>query len=155
MFKAKESEHRVYGKHCSWHFYDFSLFQTCFIGFVTVFSVLKQPKQVFFNPIKYILTSFTHSVLLLSNLLFFVLTSKIYFFTVGFANPALYKWAGNQNIFNDITSGKNNCCAGGWSGSTVVCCPENGFYAVKGWDPVTGLGSINVGNLIAAWSALP
>ena len=75
--------------------------------------------------------------------------------SVGFANPALYAWSDRADIFHDITEGKNNCCAGGWAGSTVVCCPENGFKAVKGWDPVTGLGSINVGNLIEAWSSLP
>ena len=30
--KAKESVHRVYGKHCSFDFYSSSLFQTCFIA---------------------------------------------------------------------------------------------------------------------------
>ena len=74
--------------------------------------------------------------------------------SVGFANPALYGWQGDNSIFNDIEQGANNCCAGGWSGSTVTCCPTNGFYATKGWDPVTGLGSVNFGNLIAAWAAL-
>jgi len=75
--------------------------------------------------------------------------------SVGFANPALYNWAGNAAIFRDITSGQNNCAAGGWQGSTVVCCPDNGFHAVKGWDPASGLGSINVGNLLDVWEELP
>jgi tripeptidyl-peptidase-1 len=73
---------------------------------------------------------------------------------VGFANPALYEWAGNADIFHDITEGANNCCSGGWSGSIVTCCPSHGFHATKGWDPTTGLGSVNVGNLISAWMAL-
>jgi tripeptidyl-peptidase I len=75
--------------------------------------------------------------------------------SVGFANPTLYSFSKRDDIYHDITKGKNNCCAGGWSGSTVVCCPKQGFRAVKGWDPVSGLGSINVGNLIDVWSGLP
>jgi len=74
--------------------------------------------------------------------------------SVGFANPALYSWAATPGIFRDITQGKNNCCSGGWSGSTVVCCPSNGFYATPGWDATSGLGSVNVGNLVEAWAAL-
>ena len=35
-YKSEESVHRVYGKHCSWHFYSTSLFQTYFIVFATV-----------------------------------------------------------------------------------------------------------------------
>ena len=41
---------------------------------------------------------------------------------LGFLNPLLYS---NPGIFNDITSG------------------GNGFYCAKGWDPVTGLGTMN------------
>ena len=52
--KAKESEHRVYGKHCSIHFCSSSLLQICFIVIVAISSILKHPKQVLFNPIKYI-----------------------------------------------------------------------------------------------------
>ena len=74
--------------------------------------------------------------------------------SVGFANPALYGWAGDAGIFNDITDGANNCCAGGWKGDTVTCCSAHGFHAVKGWDAATGLGSVNAGNLIAAWMTL-
>ena len=79
---------------------------------------------------------------------------------VGFANPALYEWgasgwgAAAAALFHDVTSGQNNCCAGGWSGDTAICCPSNGFYATPGWDAVTGLGSVNAGNLIEAWAAL-
>ena len=76
--------------------------------------------------------------------------------TVGFANPALYAWAGDASIFNDVTWGSNECTAlgGGGLGSQPVCCAENGFRAAKGWDAATGLGSVNVGGLIEAWAAL-
>ena len=76
--------------------------------------------------------------------------------TVGFANPALYKWAGDASIFHDITSGSNECTAlgGGGLGTLPVCCPHSGFRAEKGWDAATGLGSVNVGNIIEAWAAL-
>lgn len=79
---------------------------------------------------------------------------------VGFANPALYSWASwgaadaGAALFHDVTSGQNNCCAGGWSGNTAICCPSNGFFATLGWDAVTGLGSVNAGSLIEAWAAL-
>ena len=74
--------------------------------------------------------------------------------SVGFANPALYAWAGDAAIFHDVAAGQNDCCAGGWQGAAVVCCPGNGFRAVAGWDPVTGLGSVNAGNLVEAWVGL-
>ena len=41
---------------------------------------------------------------------------------LGFLNPLLYA---NPDIFNDITEG------------------SNGFHCAKGWDPVTGLGTMN------------
>lgn len=49
--------------------------------------------------------------------------------TVGFANPVLYSYA--SQIFQDITQGNNDMCGG------LV----EGFAAVPGWDPVTGLGT--------------
>ena len=53
---------------------------------------------------------------------------------VGFLNPVLYA---NSTLFmNDVTSGKNNC-----TGSTS-CCRE-GFSAAPGWDPASGLGTLN------------
>lgn len=54
--------------------------------------------------------------------------------SLGFINPTLYK-AGSSS-FNDITSGNNKCCA------STVCCTE-GFSATTGWDPLTGLGSVD------------
>jgi len=62
---------------------------------------------------------------------------------LGFLNPALYSLQGT-NAFNDITYGINNCCA-----EAIVCC-EYGFLATPGWDPMTGLGSPNFGNLMPA-----
>ncbi|KAI0644035.1 family S53 protease-like protein [Trametes meyenii] len=49
---------------------------------------------------------------------------------LGFLNPLLYSLAGTT-AFNDITSGSNPGC------NTL------GFPAVKGWDPITGLGTPN------------
>eukprot|EP00466_Bigelowiella_natans_P005681 jgi/Bigna1/40855/e_gw1.46.4.1 len=57
---------------------------------------------------------------------------------VGFINPTLYSAKGST--CNDITSGENDCCAG--SPGSEVCCSE-GFYAAKGWDPLTGWGSVD------------
>lgn len=53
---------------------------------------------------------------------------------VGWINPALYTYA--DSIVNDITSGNNFCAANGQR------CPQ-GFYATPGWDPATGLGSVD------------
>jgi len=68
---------------------------------------------------------------------------------LGFVNPSLYKLASSsvgKSIFNDITSGENNCCA---AQSNPVCC-QYGFTAFSGWDPLTGLGSVNFEKLSAA-----
>ena len=58
---------------------------------------------------------------------------------LGWLNPFIYQ---NPAAFNDITVGNNQYC-------TVFCCCS-GFNARKGWDPVTGLGSPNYPNLLAA-----
>ena len=55
---------------------------------------------------------------------------------VGFANPMIYSYF-QSFLLNDITSGSNNCGA-----FAYVCC-EQGYSAVPGWDPLTGLGSVN------------
>jgi kumamolisin len=57
---------------------------------------------------------------------------------VGFMNPFLYKnaMAGTAPFFNDITSGDNE-----------------GYSAAKGWDPVTGWGSLNGDKLLSAYKA--
>ena len=74
--KAKWSEYRVYGKHCSFDFYYSSLFQTCFIVFITFSFILKHPNKSFFNVIN-IWTTFTHTVLLyiIKISIFFISTS--------------------------------------------------------------------------------
>lgn len=64
---------------------------------------------------------------------------------LGFLNPALYQLS--SNAFHDITVGENNCCAG--QPGSAVCC-QYGFNATTGWDPVTGLGSINYKNFAPA-----
>jgi hypothetical protein len=55
--------------------------------------------------------------------------------SLGWLNPALY--ANYQKFTNDVTSGDNNCVSGG-----DICC-GSGYNSIAGWDPVTGLGSVN------------
>jgi len=63
---------------------------------------------------------------------------------LGFLNPFLYQmWTSQPNTFNDITSGDNKCTE---SGCAASC---QGYYAYKGWDAVSGLGSPNVQNMIS------
>lgn len=54
---------------------------------------------------------------------------------IGFLNIILYE--SHHHYANDITVGNNSCSSNG------ICCKDLGFNATKGWDPVTGLGSIN------------
>ena len=61
--------------------------------------------------------------------------------TLGFLNPTLYNLAGTS-AFTDITKGSNNCCANPGRGQQQTCC-SYGFEAQAGWDPVSGLGTIN------------
>ncbi|PSS25469.1 hypothetical protein M430DRAFT_56216 [Amorphotheca resinae ATCC 22711] len=60
--------------------------------------------------------------------------------TVGFVNPVLYQ---NPDAFKDITTGDNPGCG------------TDGFSAVKGWDPVTGLGTPIFSKLLDVFMALP
>ena len=73
---------------------------------------------------------------------------------LGNVNPMLYALAASSpTAFHDITSGNNNapCTAGSKN------CPAGttsfGFSAGAGYDQVTGLGSLDVANLISAWTA--
>jgi tripeptidyl-peptidase-1 len=60
---------------------------------------------------------------------------------LGWINSRLYQLVASSNVIvNDITVGENNCCAG--SPGSIVCC-QYGFNATTGWDPLTGLGSLN------------
>ena len=73
--------------------------------------------------------------------------------SIGWVNPALYK---NSNLFvNDITSGNNKCTSSSVVGAPngFVCCSQ-GFFTAPGWDPVTGLGSLNYGKMESAFLAL-
>ncbi|TVY31921.1 Aorsin [Lachnellula subtilissima] len=59
---------------------------------------------------------------------------------IGFNNPALYA---NPSMLNDITNGSNPSCG------------TDGFQAVPGWDPVTGLGTPNYPKRAAYFMSLP
>ncbi|EGG07175.1 putative aorsin endoprotease precursor [Melampsora larici-populina 98AG31] len=61
--------------------------------------------------------------------------------TIGFINPTLYS-ARFQEAFNDITNGSNPGCG------------TDGFSAVPGWDPVTGLGTLDFSKLLPLWTKL-
>jgi len=57
---------------------------------------------------------------------------------LGFLNPLLYKaYAAYPAAFHDITFGDNKCTENGCSSDC------QGFVCAAGWDPVTGLGSLN------------
>ena len=70
---------------------------------------------------------------------------------VGNANPKLYSLAqSNPAVFHDVTSGNN----------IVTVCPTRrtcnspiGYNAGVGYDQVTGLGTLDVSQLVQAWSA--
>ncbi|ORY67675.1 Pro-kumamolisin [Pseudomassariella vexata] len=59
---------------------------------------------------------------------------------VGFINPVLYE---NPQIMNDITTGNNPGCG------------TDGFAAVEGWDPLTGLGTPDYPSLEKLFTGLP
>lgn len=59
---------------------------------------------------------------------------------VGFVNPVLYA---TPRLFRDITTGNNDICG------------IDGFEAVEGWDPVTGLGTPDYPTLLETFLALP
>ena len=71
----------------------------------------------------------------------------------GLANTALYSLAANastySSAFHDVTSGNNNCNAG----ATYCGTTTGGFAAGTGYDQVTGLGSVDLANLVSAWPA--
>ena len=58
--------------------------------------------------------------------------------SVGYFHPVLYA---NSALFtNDITSGNILCP------TPNICCSQ-GFYSSPGWDPASGLGSLNYGKM--------
>ncbi len=72
----------------------------------------------------------------------------------GNINPVLYGLASNAgtyaSVFHDITSGSTGCVTG-----ATNCTPtaESSYAAGTGYDLATGLGSLNIGALAAAWPA--
>lgn len=65
--------------------------------------------------------------------------------SLGWVNPALY--AHSDSFVTDVTSGSTYCAADG------TCCPQ-GFTATVGWDPATGLGSVNYDRLLSTFISL-
>jgi len=64
--------------------------------------------------------------------------------TLGFLNPSLYYYNANALGFkytSDVTQGDNRCFPDVTGATSGGCCGE-GYFATKGWDPVTGFGSI-------------
>jgi tripeptidyl-peptidase-1 len=66
--------------------------------------------------------------------------------TMGFINPFLYTYY--ASFINYITYGNNSCTA------SSICC-SHGYSAVSGWDPVTGLGSVNFTSFYTAAMSSP
>jgi subtilase family serine protease len=82
----------------------------------------------------------------------------------GLLNPNLYALAATpaNGVFNDVTvatSGVTNCvvttpsmCNNSTAGTTGLTGGLSGYLVTPGFDEATGLGSINVANLITNWS---
>ncbi len=76
---------------------------------------------------------------------------------LGQINPTLYGLAANSityaRAFHDITSGTNGCTA---APTTVPCTTANAasYPATTGYDEATGLGSIDLYNLLTSWPAV-
>ncbi len=81
---------------------------------------------------------------------------------VGFINPTLYSYGLEPaNVYNDVTSGHNGCCANGDtspSGLASTLCCTAAFNATAAWDATTGWGSIDytaLSNMLNGYSAAP
>jgi tripeptidyl-peptidase-1 len=73
------------------------------------------------------------------------------FSTLGWINPFLYQYY--TQFTNDITGGTKNSCSQlkvRADGSVYNKCCKEGFFPAVGWDPSTGLGSINFDAFLAA-----
>jgi uncharacterized protein (TIGR03437 family) len=73
---------------------------------------------------------------------------------VGNINPNLYRLQQTApNVFHDITTGNNfHLCQSGSTGCTNGF-TSIGFNAGPGWDPVTGIGSVDAYNLLTEWGS--
>jgi len=71
--------------------------------------------------------------------------------SLGWILPKLYSNGTGTAVANDITAGRNNCCAG-QNIYQLTCCPH-GYSATKGWDPITGWGSLNYKRFSAAFAS--
>jgi tripeptidyl-peptidase-1 len=60
--------------------------------------------------------------------------------SIGFINPTAYA---HPEVFTDVTTGNNGGCG------------VDGWFAVPGWDPVTGLGTPNYPKMLELWMSLP
>lgn len=87
-----------------------------------------------------------------SGMLALINQAKGYTTGQGLINSTLYTLAANSttyaSAFHDITSGNNDCLAG-----SGFCSGTAGFSAGTGYDQVTGLGTIDLGNLANVWPA--
>ena len=72
---------------------------------------------------------------------------------VGFLNPALYRLSQTLGA-NDVTAGTNNCVLQSADPNVPTTCCAQGFRATRGWDPLTGFGSLNVTNFVGTLLAL-
>jgi len=66
----------------------------------------------------------------------------------GDLNPLLYLFVARaeySRVFHDVTTGNNSVVLADANGNPVTI---NGYNATPGWDAVTGLGSIDLGNAI-------
>jgi subtilase family serine protease len=69
---------------------------------------------------------------------------------LGYINPALYKLGLGSTYsqdFYDTTEGNNSMAAGTYGPATLASSVQ-GYSAVSGWDPITGLGTPNAAKLI-------
>ena len=71
---------------------------------------------------------------------------KLHRIKIGFANPMFYYLHQHcPDCFQDVVEGYNWC-------TEQTCCQNKtdyGFQATKGYDPVTGLGTLNIGRILS------
>jgi uncharacterized protein (TIGR03437 family) len=74
---------------------------------------------------------------------------------LGNINPNMYRIAKSPNsAFHDITTGGNfTPCVPGSSTDCPAGRTSYGYSAGPGWDPVTGLGSVDAYNLVHVWTS--